>query len=196
MKSAPLGAVTERNEKNMLCENCKKKTATVFYNENINGKARSYSLCGDCAAKLREKGDLQEITSMMGSFADPFSALHDDLFGGFFGMPAMKTVSTQKKCPQCGCVYADIAKSGKVGCPVCYEIFQDELSRTIRSIHGTTSHTGNVPAKHRAMQARAEQLKKLKRELQQAVEKEDYETAAKLRDEVRQMEARKEQEGE
>jgi protein-arginine kinase activator protein McsA len=42
----------------MLCENCKKRTATVFYNENINGRARSYSLCGECAAKLREKGDL------------------------------------------------------------------------------------------------------------------------------------------
>ena len=69
----------------MLCEKCKKRTATVFYNENINGKTRSFSLCGECAAKLREKGDIQDITSMTGSFADPFSALHDNLFGSFFG---------------------------------------------------------------------------------------------------------------
>ena len=47
----------------MLCETCKKRTATVFYNENMNGKVRSYSLCGECAAKLREKGELQDITS-------------------------------------------------------------------------------------------------------------------------------------
>ncbi len=182
----------ERNEQIMLCEKCKKRTATVFYNENINGKTRSYSLCGDCAAKLREKGDLQEITSMMGSFADPFSAMHDDLFGGFFGIPTMKTISTQKKCPGCGSTYTDISTSGKLGCPVCYEIFQDELSRTIASIHGTTTHTGNVPSKHRAKQARAEQLRKLKKDLQDAVAKEDYETAAKLRDEIRQMESEKE----
>jgi protein arginine kinase activator len=116
------------------------------------------------------------------------------LFGGFFGIPATKTISTQKKCPQCGSVYADIAKSGKVGCPVCYEIFGEELARTIRSIHGTTSHTGSVPAKHRALQARAEQLKKLKRELQDAVAREDYEAAAKLRDEIRQIETEKEKE--
>ena len=38
----------------MLCEKCKKRTATVFYNENINGKTRSYSLCAECAAKMRD----------------------------------------------------------------------------------------------------------------------------------------------
>ena len=64
----------------MLCEKCKKRTATVFYNENLNGKVRSYSLCGECAAKLHEKGDIGDITSMLGSFADPFCDLHDNLF--------------------------------------------------------------------------------------------------------------------
>ena len=53
----------------MLCEKCKKRTATVFYNENINGKTRSYSLCAECAAKMREAGELQDVTSMIGSFA-------------------------------------------------------------------------------------------------------------------------------
>ena len=176
----------------MLCEKCKKRTATVFYNENINGKIQSYSLCGDCAAKLREKGDLQDITSMMDSFAAPFSALQNDLFGGFFGMPTLKTLSVAKKCPRCSSQYSDIAKNGKVGCPTCYDIFRDELARTIQSIHGTTSHTGSVPSRHRAKQARAEQLKKLKSELQEAVRTEDYETAAKLRDEVRRLENEKE----
>ena len=71
----------------MLCEKCKKRTATVFYNENINGKKRAYSLCGECASQLRERGEMQDITSMVGSFADPFSELHDSLFGGFFGIP-------------------------------------------------------------------------------------------------------------
>ena len=53
----------------MLCEKCKKRTATVFYNENINGKTKSYSLCAECAAKMREAGELQDVTSMIGSFA-------------------------------------------------------------------------------------------------------------------------------
>jgi len=172
----------------MLCENCKKRTATVFYNENINGKTRSYSLCGECAAKLREKGDLQDITSMIGSFADPFSDLHDDLFGGFFGMPALRAIPSEKKCPTCGCTYSNIAENGKVGCPDCYTTFADELSGLIQSVHGTTSHTGSVPSRHRAKLERTEKLKKMKKELQDAVRNENYEQAASLRDEIRKLE--------
>lgn len=175
----------------MLCEKCKKRTATVFYNENINGKTRSYSLCGECASKLREKGDLQDITSMIGSFADPFSELHDDLFGGFFGIPTQINAPTEKKCPTCGCGYSEIAKSGKVGCPECYKVFSDELSGMIRSVHGTTTHTGNVPARHRAKQERAEQLKQLKKSMQDAIAQEDFERAATLRDEIKQLESEK-----
>ena len=173
----------------MLCETCKKRTATVFYNENMNGKVRSYSLCGECAAKLREKGELQDITSMIGSFADPFSDLHNELFQGFFGIPAQKAISAQKKCPDCGCTYPEIEKSGKVGCPSCYTTFEDELSPLIRSLHGTTAHAGAVPSRHRAKQALAQQLKQKKAALREAVQNEDYERAAALRDEIRALEA-------
>lgn len=178
----------------MLCEKCKKRTATVFYNENMNGKVRSYSLCGECAAKLRERGELQDITSMTGSFADPFSELQDHFFSGFFGISPQKEVRSEKKCPQCGTVYGEIAKLGRVGCPECYTVFADELSRLIQSVHGTTSHTGSVPARQRALKQRAETLKQLRALQQDAVRREDYETAARLRDEIRQLEQTKEQE--
>ena len=177
----------------MLCEKCKKRTATVFYNENINGKTSSYSLCGECAAKLREKGELEEITSMIGSFADPFSDLHENIFGGFFGIPKQATLATQKKC-SCGYTYHDIAKRGKVGCPTCYSVFKDELSPTLRSIHGTTVHTGSVPSRHRAKKERNERLKLLKKQLHDAVQKEDYESAVKLRDEIRSLQSEQDKE--
>ena len=173
----------------MLCEKCKKRTAAVFYNENINGKLRSFSLCGECAARLREKGELQDITSMVGSFADPFSELQDNLFGGFFGIPKMAAVPAEKKCPTCGSTYADITKDGRVGCPECYTVFENELSRMIRSVHGTTSHTGSVPARHRAKIEREERIKRLKNEMQEAIKNEDFERAATLRDEIRRADA-------
>lgn len=179
----------------MLCEKCKKRTATVFYNENINGNTRSYSLCGECAAKLREKGELQDITSMIGSFADPFSELHDQFFSGFFGMPALKAIQPGKTCQRCGTSYSEISKTGKVGCPECYSTFADELSGLIQSVHGTTSHTGNVPSRHRAMKERTERLKRLKKELAEAVQKEEYERAVELRDEIRNLETPGEKEG-
>ena len=174
----------------MLCEKCKKRTAAVFYNENINGKTRSFSLCSECAAALREKGDLQDIVSMTGSFADPFSELQDSLFGGFFGLPrASGELHSEKSCPRCNSTYADILKEGKVGCPECYTVFSGELARMIRSIHGTTTHTGAIPARHRAIKERREQIKRLRAEMQEAIQKEDFEAAARLRDEIRTAEA-------
>lgn len=172
----------------MLCEKCKKRTATVFYNENINGKTRAYSLCAECAAKMREMGELQDVTSMVGSFADPFSELHDQLFSGFFGIPTPHGITTEKKCPVCGTTYSDIANSGKVGCPTCYEAFESELAHLIQSVHGTTTHTGCVPSRHRAKKERHEKLCALRQELEKAVSAEEYERAAKLRDEIRALE--------
>ena len=180
----------------MLCEKCKKRTATVFYNENINGKTKSYSLCGDCASKLREQGDLQDIALLSESFVDPFSTWNDQLFGGFFGIPALKSFPTEKKCPVCGCHYSEIAKTGKVGCPTCYETFADELSAMISSVHGTTTHTGDVPAKYRAMQKRADRLEALNKELKKAIREEDYESAAKLRDEIKSLQQEANEKGE
>ena len=179
----------------LLCEKCKKRTATVFYNENLNGKVRSYSLCGECAAKLHEKGDIGDITSMLGSFADPFCDLHDNLFGGFFGMGASPSLSG-KKCPDCGSTFARIRASGRVGCPTCYRIFSDELAPTLHTVHGATAHTGTVPARHRARRAKAERLKLLKRQMQEAIAAENFEGAAALRDEIKSLEENKGKEGE
>ena len=173
----------------MLCEKCKKRTAAVFYNENINGKTRSFSLCSECAAALREKGDLQDITSMTGTFADPFSELQDNLFGGFFGISKAIDPHSEKSCPRCNSTYADILKEGRVGCPECYTVFSRELSHMIRSIHGTTTHIGAIPARHRAIMERREQIKRLRGEMQEAIKKEDFEAAARLRDEIKAAEA-------
>ena len=126
---------------------------------------------------------------MVGSFADPFSELQDNLFGGFFGIPKVIGAPSEKKCPKCDSTYADIARDGRVGCPECYTVFANELSRMIRSVHGTTSHTGAVPARHRAIKEREEHLKHLREQMQDAIQKEDFERAAALRDEIRTMES-------
>ena len=172
----------------MLCEKCKKRTATVFYNENINGKVRSFSLCSDCAAKMREKGELQDITSMVGSFADPFSEMQDHFFGSFFGLPAL-SVGRSKSCPTCKTTYEELAATGLVGCPDCYKTFERELESTIGAAQGTTQHKGRVPARDRAKKKLEDKLQELRKKLDSAIEKEEYEEAAKLRDEIRSLNA-------
>lgn len=178
----------------MLCENCKKRTATVFYNEKLNGKSRSLSLCGECASKLREKGEIQDVTSMIESFADPFGATQDALFNDFFGLSAHPKKQENASCPSCGRTLSEVLRIGKVGCPECYSAFRDALTPLIHSLHGASIHHGRVPQRHLAMRARTEQLNKLRGELNEALAREDYESAASLRDEIRKLENGKETE--
>lgn len=170
----------------MLCEKCKKNNAEVYYSENINGKETKYALCRECAEKM--KGEL--------GFQIP-SLFHDSFFGGDIGsligsmlvpQKSQKTAATRKKCDLCGMTFDDLRREGKAGCPRCYDTFGDELERTVAGIHGGTRHTGRVPAKYRAKQETAEQIAELRRQIGEAVAAEDYEKAATLRDQIRELE--------
>ena len=174
----------------MICEKCKKRDATVFYEQTVNGKSRSYSLCGECAKEMKQNGELMIDTDWNGGFfgASPFGALSDNFFSGFFGLP--ETVRTSKKlCPLCHASCENFRTSGKAGCPSCYETFAAELEATLRSIHGNTKHVGKAPAKHKKKQDGKNQLEALREQLAQAIKQEDFENAARLRDEIRKLEA-------
>ena len=166
----------------MLCERCKKNTATVFYEENINGEARSYSLCSECAAELKKSGELSGFFPFSG-----LGSMHDQLFGGLFGI-SEPMAKTRKSCPLCASTFSDFQKNGKTGCPECYKTFGEELKSTIRSIHGNVKHIGRAPAKFRKNREKENELKALKNQLKEAITNEDFETAATLRDKIRAME--------
>ena len=171
----------------MLCEKCKKKEATVFYEETINEKSRSYSLCADCAKALKQSGELT-MGQGLGDFfsVSPFGTLADGLFGGFFGLP--ETPRTSKKhCPLCGASFEDFRRSGQAGCPSCYETFSVELKSTLHSIHGNAAHVGRAPAKCKKQTVEKSRLEELRDELARAIAEENFENAAKLRDEIREL---------
>ena len=180
----------------MLCEQCKKRTATVFYNENINGKTNSFSLCGECAAKIRDKGELREITSMIHSFADPFCSVHDSLFHDFFGFPVGKRKGEDKKCPTCGTTFQSISQHGRVGCADCYTAFRRELDPLINSLHGSALHCGEAPSRQRAHLERMRKIEQIKKDLQEQIQLENFEQAALLRDELKKLQNEDGKEGE
>ena len=166
----------------MLCENCKKKEATVFYEEMINGQKRSASLCSACAAEA-------EKTGALGGFSLPtFGGFGDSLFGGLFGL-AETQPQPKKTCPACGATMSVLKSQGKVGCPTCYTTFSEELRGTIRSIHGNVKHVGRAPSRFRGNREKTDRLTSLKQQLKDAVTAEDFERAASLRDEIRSLEA-------
>ncbi len=179
----------------MLCERCKKNEATVFYRETVNGKERSLSLCADCAEEAKKKGEIEDLFEKenffgSGFFEDAFSGA-DKLLGSLFGIRELpgRTKEKVKKCPLCGATFSDLVNSGKAGCPECYATFSEELSPTISRIHGTTSHVGGAPAAYKKDREKKEKIKALEAELKSAVKDEEYEKAAKLRDELRAVRA-------
>ncbi len=160
----------------MICESCGKNPATTHVKTIINGELTEYSLCAQCAQKLGY-GNL--LTGLGRNFSS--------LLGGFFGEmePDEKEVV---RCKGCGSSFEDIARSGKVGCAECYHTFYNRLIPIIQRIHGKTRHRGKVPGNDLPQPKPQSQLSLMRRELREAIDTENFERAATLRDRIRELE--------
>ncbi len=168
----------------MLCQKCGKNPATTHIKTIVNGKLTEYDLCSECA---REKGYTNFFKEMDFGFGD--------LLGGFIGTPAMK--GSTVRCPKCGASFEEIMETGKIGCMECYKVFHDRLLPTIHRIHGTAKHKGKVPGSSalrivepagKMAVVEMSPLEQKRAELKAAIEKQDFERAAVLRDEIRDLE--------
>ncbi|MCD7729463.1 MAG: hypothetical protein LUI60_06075 [Clostridia bacterium] len=134
----------------MLCERCKKNEATVIREEVIKGKAVRYCFCPEC------------YNEMFGSLN---SAINNDILAGLFGSTPKhrKTV-----CPVCGMHYSEFERTGLLGCPVCYDVFKDELLPYIERIQGKVEHVGKVGVND-SEQDLTLRLRKLQEKLEKAI---------------------------
>lgn len=108
-----------------------------------------------------------------------------DLFSDFFDL--FPVYYEEKSCPKCGMTYSELQKRGRVGCSECYNTFRNPIDSMVRQIHQSNTHVGKIPdscAKELKLKKRYEYLKK---EIASAVSKEDYETAAKLHKELKEL---------
>ena len=167
----------------MLCQHCQKNEATTHVKTMINGEYAEYRLCSECARELGYSG-------MFPDFASDFGGMLSSFFGA-----ALPARSGATRCSGCGSTMNDIKKLGKVGCADCYDLFLSELMPTIRSIHGNTEHIGKRPVieytenhEDKAGSKPADDLDSLKAQLRKAIEDEDFERAAELRDSIRKQE--------
>lgn len=156
----------------MLCTECKKNNATVFYTQTINGNKTELALCKECASNF----GMPSTTS-----------LFSDLFSLPFTLDS--TPKTLKKCSLCASTERDFIKDGKVSCPECYNTFKDELERAIKRIHGNVTHIGRAPSKYKKQNDKRNKLESLRKKLEELIKNEEYENAAKVRDQIRAIEA-------
>jgi len=166
----------------MLCQNCKINPATVFVRKFINGEEQEFNLCTECAKKLDA------------------NISFDKLFQGFletflsYEAPVLKQNSFYKKnavCNKCGMTYEKFRSIGRLGCDECYATFRSELIGVLKNLQGSTKHNGKVPNKISLKFSRDLEIENLTNELNKAIELEEYEEAARLRDEIKKIKQNK-----
>ncbi len=159
----------------MLCENCGKNTATAYIKRIINGVATQKHLCSDCAAKYGFSGFAG------GGIANMLSSMFGDIVNENQQLRA-------KTCNGCGMTFRDIVNSGKVGCPDCYKEFYNDLLPYLKRVHGSTKHIGKVPNNAPLAVVHDDKLTELRKTLHELVLKEEFEKAAIIRDEIKEIE--------
>jgi len=163
----------------MDCDICGKH-AKVHLTQLVGGQIKKITLCDDCA---KEKG----VTDPTGF------ALAEMLLGKTPGkvVPATPAVAgSGRRCPSCGFTLEDLRRIRRFGCADCYSTFRDDVNQMLRGMHKGFKHCGKVPAGLMELHERTQRLEELRGKLDQAVTAENYEEAAGLRDEIRQIELR------
>ena len=175
----------------MLCNKCKKREATTHVKSVVNGEYEEYMLCSECAKELG-------YNNMWGDFNSDFSSI----LGSFFSN-ALPERSVTTRCPVCKSTFHDIQTSSKVGCAKCYEVFYADLMPSIRRIHSNTTHNGKRPPQIAKLKSstsesvqsddtsKTSEIETLKAQLSKAVEEQNFELAAELRDKIKGMEESK-----
>ena len=162
----------------MLCEDCGKKEATIEYKDMKGDEKVVLKLCIDCAKK---RGFVNFV-------ADSSISVSNFVAGFIQKIEAESAKPLPKiKCPGCGLTYGAFRKHGRLGCSRCYETFFDNLKDLLRKIHGSNDHVGKVPRSAKEMFLARRELKRLHREMKKAVEREEFEKAADLRDRIRKL---------
>ena len=164
----------------MLCDICKKNEATVHLTEILNDQMSELHLCEECAhAKSLAMEQQFGLSDLLAGMAD-------------FGKPDKESeAAAGVKCPNCGLTYADFKKLGRLGCGECYNAFSKYLGPLLKRIHGSAQHTGKSPLRVTKDLKKEMDIQDLRNRLMKAIEGEAFEEAAKLRDQIKEIEKKK-----
>jgi protein arginine kinase activator len=164
----------------MQCQLCGKRPAIVHFTEIVNNKKSEYHVCEKCAEERGYSVPILKTTKF--SVGDLLAGMVDQTGIGEEGKVG------RVQCPRCGLVYSNFRESGRLGCSECYTTFRTQLRPLLRRIHGSTKHVGKSPARDSDRVALRREIQRLHEEMQRAIEREEFEIAASLRDQIRAME--------
>ncbi|OGS37353.1 MAG: hypothetical protein A2293_05190 [Elusimicrobia bacterium RIFOXYB2_FULL_49_7] len=163
----------------MNCESCGKHPATVHFTQIINNKKTLQNLCKACAEKRGFAGHVSPaakgfgVENLVSKIANEYEEENNAV-----------------ACGSCGLKYIEFKQSGRLGCGECYSAFEARLDDLLRKIHGSSHHIGKIPKDLEPAISENRQVETLRKEMRRAIEKEDFERAAYLRDQIKQREVK------
>jgi protein arginine kinase activator len=168
----------------MKCHICGKNEASIHYLEIVDGHKSSQWICTECAEREGISPPTVEPLSHGGLEA---------FLGGMLSTAAAEPRAREPQqegptCDVCGYPYSQFREKWLLGCPACYSAFRQELLPVLRRYHGDVRHVGKVPLSRGPQAALRREVARLKSLLQQAIDQESYEEAARLRDAIRDKE--------
>jgi protein arginine kinase activator len=164
----------------MSCDQCREREAVIHLTQIVNDQVTTLHLCEKCAA---EKG----VDSPGAHAKTPLGTLIGAMGKSPEQAPAPRSSDV---CTRCGGTFQDFRETGRLGCPDCYRSFETPLRDLLRRLHGSTHHLGERYAEREpaALVVDQEQAADLREQLRLAVETENFELAAELRDRLRVLE--------
>ena len=164
----------------MKCQKCS-KPATYHITDIERGNPREFHFCDEHALQHLEPAAAAPESLAVGQLAK-------DLSGGGPSAAREPSPSDKRSCPLCQITFLEFRNSGRLGCPYDYEVFRDELMPLLENIHDETRHAGKVPRRAPRTSQQQTTLIQLRNDLKRAVAAEDYETAARIRDQIKTIE--------
>jgi len=174
----------------MKCNECKKRPASLHFTQIINGQKTEIQVCEVCATKkgyVNHKEDAYSLHDLLTGLFN-FSSSQIDLQN-----PSLFDEIEELKCPKCNITFHDFQRIGKFGCASCYGTFKMKLDSIFRRVHsGNTKHNGKIPKRKGAHLHTKKEIELYRKKLQQLIEQEEFEKAAIVRDQIKNLEAKKE----
>ncbi|HXX41636.1 MAG TPA: UvrB/UvrC motif-containing protein [Chthoniobacterales bacterium] len=136
-----------------------------------------------------QKVNLCDACSKEKGVQDPTGFALADLLLGIGAAEEIEKGGSTQKCLVCGFTHADFKKTGRLGCSSCYEAFSEVLGSLLKAMHKGTEHVGKIPERAQRVLQLSDRMRSLNESLQKAVAEENYETAASLRDQIKQLES-------
>ncbi len=163
-----------------LCEDCNEREAVIHLTQIIDNKKKVLNLCPRCAEKRGFHNPLKSVPFPLGDFLAGMVVK---------AYPEGSDEDVQLTCSGCGLKFREFAQTGRVGCGKCYEAFRDQIDGLLRKVHGSNRHSGKLPSGSSEKMEPLKEQRRLQDELRQAVETEDFEHAAEIRDRIKELTA-------